>query len=122
MRDSNILLTEIIGWLREFLKHPKLYGHTPYSAEAILTSTVDIARAIERDSSLLQSQKDVSACITELTRDVPASRSQAVFLCEETAMPERGASHQLLQTRGAELCARMLAAWNDPLCVHPDWV
>lgn len=110
---SEELLDGIPEELFDILERPTMYGINPYYVEGILFGLLPLAMSHETGESITTTYRCMQEMIRELTKDVPAYSSDAKYLCEEQVQPDRKASFELLQERGRELCARLLARWDD---------
>ena len=93
------LSRDIEEWVIHIGEGPRSYAKDLYGAESLAVGLLAVRHSIDHDSSLDASRRRVNSLIKELTKAVPSSPSQVVFLCEESADPRRETSAIALQER-----------------------
>jgi len=105
------LRSELRAWLDFVAERAAMYYGTPEHAEGALVTLIQTLHSMENDCSFAESWTIIQEEIEKIVKDVPHAPSQRVFLCEETAIPERVRSFPYLRKRLQILMKRVL---KDP--------
>ena len=93
------LSREIAEWVIHIGERPGSCAKDLYGAESLATGLLAVQHSIDHDTSLGASRRRIVKAIKELTKSVPSSSTQVVFLCEESAYPKRETSSMEFQER-----------------------